>query len=130
MSVEKAENIAEGIVLNNSELGIDEIKNSATTELAVELNMSEEKAREIVDQVKFYYAGWNIPGFMPDNPPSLFASLDQAKRYIIHELKFLEGQAETEEEAENFCHSAECANLWSTPESAKVGDYVYWINEN
>lgn len=32
-----------------------------------------------------YAAGWNLPGYLPDSPPALFESEDEANAYIKDE---------------------------------------------
>jgi hypothetical protein len=41
-----------------------------------------EMARHAVDDVEIYSAGWNMPGYMPDNPPSVFLDASDALEYV------------------------------------------------
>lgn len=77
-----------------------------------------------------WVAGYNMPGYMPDNEPAVFEDFGSAKRYIIDELKRDEEQADTEEEAETICGFAEDVNLESGEFSAQCGNYVYWVTFN
>lgn len=33
-----------------------------------------------------YVAGWNIPGYLPENEPAEFKTFEEAKNYIVEEL--------------------------------------------
>ena len=75
-----------------------------------------------------YVAVWNIPGCLPEMEPMEFDSFDEAKRAIIDALKEAEDGAETEAEAEKFCHLAEDVNLESGPFAAYAPDgYAYCV---
>jgi len=74
-----------------------------------------------------YIAGWNMPGYMPDSEPSAFETFDEAKRYIIEELKRCEDEADAEAVAEYYCARAEDINLESDCFSVRVGFYVWWV---
>lgn len=76
-----------------------------------------------------WFAGWNMPGYMPDCEPAEFDSQDAAKRYIIGELKRYEDEVETESEAETICAFAEDVNLQSGEFSAQCCGYVYWVTK-
>ncbi len=41
-----------------------------------------EIAKGHVDEITLYSAGWNMPGYMPDNTPSLFLDADDAMSHI------------------------------------------------
>ncbi len=78
-----------------------------------------------------YVVGWNQPGYLPDNAPDDFETFEDAKAFIIGELKLAEDSAATEDIAESLCHLAEDVNLesapFTTPEAAD--GYVYWVTE-
>lgn len=76
-----------------------------------------------------FVAGWNMPGYMPDNDPATFATFDDAKRYIIAELKIAEENADTEDEAETLAAFAEDVNLQSGPFGATCCKYHYFVTE-
>ncbi|TKW76784.1 MAG: hypothetical protein DI543_19145 [Bradyrhizobium icense] len=76
-----------------------------------------------------FVAGWNMPGYMPDCEPAAFATFDEAKRYIIGEIKRDEEHAESEEEAETLAAFAEDVNLQSGPFGATCGKYHYYVTE-
>lgn len=78
-----------------------------------------------------FIAGWNSCGYMPDSKPAEFSSFDDAKRSIIWDIKNLfEEEAQTEEEAEDFCALAEEINLESNPFSLIVRGYCFWVRES
>lgn len=81
------------------------------------------------DENEEWSAGWNMPGYMPDNPPEIFATQDDAKRYIIDELKRSEDDAENEDDAETLCHFAEECNLQSGEFCATCGKYHYFVSK-
>lgn len=87
-----------------------------------------------------YAVGSNVPGYLPDGdgPTYITDSFEDAKRYLIHEIKFQENYADDEDAAENFCAAAEEVNLWSSPQSITVDDdptgshslgRAFWIME-
>lgn len=85
-----------------------------------------------------YATGHNTPGYLPEADVHYCETFEEAKSILIHDLKFAEDYAETEEAAENFAEAAEDVNLWSGPDSLVVDDrpdnehslgVAYWINE-
>lgn len=82
-----------------------------------------------------YVACWNMPGYLPEAEPAEFETFDEAKRYIIDELKEQEdrhgGELEDEDSAATLCFAAEEANLESGPfETGEMPDgYTYWVME-
>ena len=76
-----------------------------------------------------FLAGWNMPGYMPDNAPEPFATFDEAKRYIIDAIKREEEETDDEDEAENLAAFAEDVNLQSSPFGATCGRYHYFVTE-
>jgi hypothetical protein len=41
----------------------------------------------VTDEVDIWVAGWNMPGYMPDNPPFLFVDWDNARDYLAEEME-------------------------------------------
>lgn len=77
-----------------------------------------------------YCAGFNSCGYMPDNLPSVFESFEEAKRSTIWTIKTLfEEEANTEEEAETYCHAAEDVNLESKEFSYVVLGTCFFVAE-
>jgi len=76
-----------------------------------------------------FCAGWNMPGYMPDCEPCEFSTFDDAKRYIISELKREEEEAESEDEAETLAAFAEDVNLQSSEFGTTCGKYHYFVTK-
>lgn len=74
-----------------------------------------------------YVAGWNQPGYLPDDEVAEFDTFDEAKRYIIGEIEYMSEDAETEEDSETYSSIAEDVNLESGPFSIMVGDWAFWV---
>lgn len=56
-----------------------------------------ERVEELREQrVPRYVAGWNMPGYMPDNDPAEFDDADEAREYLIYALDEEADNAETE----------------------------------
>lgn len=80
-------------------------------------------------EAQTYTIGNNMPGYMPDSEPfTVVGTFDDAKRALIDELKLAEDYANSEEEAEEYSEAAEDVNLWSSPDTIRVGNLVYWIH--
>lgn len=77
-----------------------------------------------------YVAGWNMPGYMPDNEPAEFDNKEDAKEYIIETLKRFEDEAQEGGEAETYCHGAEDINLAGDTFSQQIGNYVFWVTQD
>lgn len=85
---------------------------------------------ECQDERLPFVAGWNMPGYMPDCEPAAFATFDEAKRYIIAQLKIAEEEAESEEEAETLATFAEDVNLESGPFGGTCNRVHYFVSED
>ena len=77
-----------------------------------------------------WVAGWNMPGYLPDNTPEEFGNAEDAKQYIIETVKRAEDETEDETEAETLCGFAEDVNLQGDEFSAQCLQYVYWVRED
>jgi hypothetical protein len=42
---------------------------------------------ELTESRKPFYAGWNMPGYMPDNEPARFQTWEDAREYIVGEME-------------------------------------------
>lgn len=91
-----------------------------------------DRLQELRGQAKTprFVAGWNMAGYMPDMDPSEFDNVDDAKRFIIHELKLDELEKENEQEAETLCAFAEEVNLENDEFSLNCLGIVYWVTED
>lgn len=54
-----------------------------------------DRLEELRDMAKTprYVAGWNRPGYMPDNPPSEFDDVDDARNYVADEMERHKGES-------------------------------------
>jgi hypothetical protein len=93
-----------------------------------------------------WIAGYNMPGYMPDNEPAECESFDEAKAHIIFMMKQFEddcgdytankevsGEDIAEEQealATEYCHGAEEVNLQSGEFYGRFGDYVFWVTKD
>jgi hypothetical protein len=88
-----------------------------------------EIARHYIDEIDLYSAGTNTPGYMPDSDPAVFVDFDDAKQYIIDEIKRDEDDAEDESLAEELASAAEDVNLEKKDFSITVGNRAYWVSK-
>lgn len=102
--------------------------------------------RDIIDRVEEledqrthkYAAGWNMPGYMPDSDPAEFDDADDARAYIIEEMRNhveeIEGVDDEEREKIETLNEAADAleNLTAEEAGAEYGNTVaglhYWIS--
>jgi hypothetical protein len=77
----------------------DDIEDNAPDLLSAAIGAANyhEIARHYVDDIPVYAAGWNMPGYMPDNPPEYFTSASIAVDYLReHAEDHAEGDADGE----------------------------------
>lgn len=87
-----------------------------------------ERVEELREQrTPRFVAGWNMPGYMPDSTPEEFGDADDAKRYILDQIKRDEDDADTEEKAEELSGFAEDINLEGDEFSKLCEGRVYWV---
>ena len=113
--------------------------------------------KEDLPAQEVWLAGYNMPGYMPDNEPAECESFDEAKAHIIFMMKEFEDQdwdriqqlrsirdqgcddwtptlaAELEtldDKATEYCHGAEHINLCGSEFSHRFGDYVFWVTKD
>ncbi|MGH8235391.1 MAG: DUF7249 family protein [Steroidobacteraceae bacterium] len=99
-----------------------------------------EIAENWLSDVDVYSAGWNMPGCMPDNPPSMFLDVQEARQYIADEMEReadniaeeLEtgGESERTHEAERLREQS--AALYKTKEGEygeTIGNYHYFVTQ-
>jgi hypothetical protein len=86
-----------------------------------------EIARNMLQDIEVYSAGWNMPGYMPDSEPARFLSDSDARCYISDEMDNAAEQEEDEEKREAI-ESASLAVLRGSGEyGATVGEYHYFV---
>lgn len=82
-----------------------------------------EIARHWVDDIDVYSAGWNMPGYTPDNPPALFTDPDAALDYVRDAAKE-ENDADTEH-AEDTVHERRLAiDAWQADRNGEFGETI------
>jgi hypothetical protein len=84
-----------------------------------------EIAHHYIDEIQVYSAGWNMPGYSPDNAPALFLDEDAAMDYIREEI----GRAmdETEDEELNEEQIAEFNADKNGEFGRTIGAYHYFV---
>jgi hypothetical protein len=93
-----------------------------------------------------WVAGWNMPGYLPENDPAEFKTWEEARSYLMSELNTVSDQEDYDDsdggptetymqalralreldpndEGSHVWHAVNYARYQSTP----VGGYVYWI---
>ena len=95
-----------------------------------------EIAQHYVDDIDVYSAGWNMPGYMPDNAPAMFLDADDAREYIANEIERADEESEDEdtaEEVQDACNEAtEAAQRCRTGAGEfgeTVGAYHYFVTK-
>jgi hypothetical protein len=84
-----------------------------------------EIAEHYISEIELYSAGWNMPGYMPDNPPSLFTDFDTARDYIVETMgDHVDDDQETDDDENSAVNNALRAK---EPFDIALGDYVYWV---
>lgn len=105
-------------------------KVSGITELMDLLGFDFDRLAELREESKIprYVAGFNTPGYLPVSELSEFDDVEDAKNYIIHEIKHTEEYSDSEELAESLAAFAEDVNLCSGEFSAAGPEgLVYWV---
>jgi hypothetical protein len=69
-----------------------------------------EIADHYVNDVDVFSTGWNMPGFMPDNPPATFTDCSSAREYISEQMD-REAEAAENDVAEDDHYSAKTSEL-------------------
>lgn len=91
-----------------------------------------EIASHMVGEVEIYSAGWNLPGYMPDNSPALFTDSDSARLHISEEMDRVAESDYSDEHAEEVAalESASLACLKGSGEyGATVAGYHYFVTK-
>lgn len=92
----------------------------------------DEIASAFIDEIEVYSAGWNMPGFMPDNAPSLFLDFDEARDSIADEIERAAEELDITEENEpdevkEYADAEENVRKQKGEFSVTVGKYAYWV---
>jgi hypothetical protein len=94
---------------------------------------------ELTESRKPFYAGWNMPGYMPDSESARFASFEEAAAYLAEEMA-----RECEDSAQDLIDDNTAAEKIADLESAQarlaeakgpaygetIGAYHYFIDED
>lgn len=89
--------------------------------------------REIADHymvdITVYVAGWNMPGYMPDNPPSAFLDADDALEYVRESAKEAMPEDLSDEQVEEWTDGVDS---WKADKNGEfgvtLGDYHYFVS--
>jgi hypothetical protein len=88
-----------------------------------------ERIEELEESRKPWAAGWNMPGYMPDNEPAGFATWEEARDYLVSELE--RAAEESEDEASEYAEAA--ARFAGLPDESGIGEtigaYHWWVTE-
>jgi hypothetical protein len=87
-----------------------------------------EIARNMIDEIAVYSAGFNMPGYMPDSEPAMFLDADEAREYIADEI---ERSIENEEDEEVITAHEEAAQRvrdGSGEFGETIGNYHYFVS--
>jgi hypothetical protein len=76
-----------------------------------------------------YVAGWNMPGYLPDNAPDEFEDIGDAREYIASQIEDLANETEDESEIKMFDEYAEAVRKGEGELGLTVGNYHYFISE-
>jgi hypothetical protein len=95
-----------------------------------------EKIDELESMRRPWSAGWNMPGYMPDNGPAFFETCDEAREYIAESMReHAEQLAESDKEKADELEASAAELIRQTEEERDsdhgetVADLHYWITE-
>lgn len=83
-----------------------------------------ERLEELEAMRRPFVAGWNMPGYMPDNEPAAFETFEDAQAYIREEIKRHAEEQETE-----FPDALERLDESEDEFGETVGKYHFWITD-
>ena len=93
-----------------------------------------ERLEELEAMRKPFAAGWNMPGYMPDNEPAAFETWEDAAEYIKSEIQraFDEIESPAEDEMADFESITQDAENSDAARGfgRTYRDYHYWITES
>ena len=96
------------------------------------------RIEELTESSAAFVAGWNMPGYMPDNEPARFQTWEGAREYIVEELEraadcFGNADPETgDRDSGGDIYAPAMDRLREMPEPANgygetIGQYHWWI---
>lgn len=102
-------------------------------EMVAALECDYDRLAELRDKSKngHYVAGWNMPGYMPDNEPAVFDDDDSARAYIAESMRNHAEQASDDAASQEEAHFLEGAAADCEQGSGDYGHtvagYHYWV---
>lgn len=89
-----------------------------------------EIARNVIDDIEVWSAGWNMPGYMPEVAPAMFLDADDALEYIRDEVERSQDYDEAADDAETAQADLDSIKADSAGEfGATFGDYHYFVTK-
>ena len=93
--------------------------------------------REIAEShtrdIPLYSAGWNMPGYTPDNTPAVFTDFSSARDYILESLEnYFDANMDNPDFRENqvsYDDSYAAIKREKGAFSIAFGDYIHWVSE-
>lgn len=88
------------------------------------------RIEELQEQRMPWSAGWNMPGYMPDNDPEAFADWTSAQSYILEELKRYLDEIDEPDAVTDVTETIDrLANATEDNEFGEtVGKYHFWLS--
>lgn len=88
-----------------------------------------ERIEELEAERKHWVAGFNMPGYMPDNEPASFETWEEARDYIVQELDRACDETDSVSDGEDYAKAARHfeALTEETDQGWTVGQYHWWI---
>lgn len=91
-----------------------------------------EIAEHYTNEVEIFSAGWNLPGYMPDNAAAIFTSADDARMYISGEMdraaEEYEEQIDEDSQYSDKTRALEDASLRCLKGSGEFGETVAGVH--
>lgn len=130
---ESAEKHARLIALGESAM-------SSISEMVAAVDVDYDRLQELRDKrsAGHYVAGWNMPGYMPDNEPISLDDAEAAREYLAEEIETQADEVDDDDDMDNPRRSAwrgVASNLRAQETEGAaaewgqtVGDWHYWIS--
>ena len=90
-----------------------------------------EIARNLLSDIEIFAAGWNMPGYMPDNPPAVFMGADDAMTHIQGAaIDAVDAEIDDNDTTDNLEVEIDAWKADAQGEfGATVGAYHYFVNK-
>jgi hypothetical protein len=86
-----------------------------------------ERLEELEAMRRPFVAGWNMPGYMPDNEPAAFETFGDAQEYLADEIKRHNDESDLPDET--LAATLERLDESESEFGETVGNYHYWITD-